>query len=62
MDNDAMMVSGVAILKEIYFSRCPILEINRVQKLVEEHQEQLLAGWNDFLNDHWQSMSFLRSQ
>ena len=57
-----MMVSGGAILKEIYFSRCPILEINRVQKLVEEHQEQLLAGWNDFLNDHWQSMSFLRSQ
>jgi len=24
MDNDAMMVSGGAILKEIYFSRCPI--------------------------------------
>ena len=23
MDNDAMMVSGGAILKEIYFSRCP---------------------------------------
>ena len=26
-------------------------EINRIQKLVEEHQEQLLAGWNDFFND-----------
>jgi hypothetical protein len=26
-------------------------EINRVQKLVEEHQEQLLAGLNDFFND-----------
>ena len=30
------------------FSRA---EINRIQKLVEEHQEQLLAGWNDFFND-----------
>jgi hypothetical protein len=26
-------------------------EINRIQKLVEEHQEQLLAGWHDFFND-----------
>jgi hypothetical protein len=26
-------------------------EINRIQKLVEEHQEQLLVGWNDFFND-----------
>ena len=26
-------------------------EISRIQKLVEEHQEQLLAGWNDFFND-----------
>jgi hypothetical protein len=24
---------------------------NRIQKLVQEHQEQLLAGWNDFFND-----------
>ena len=23
----------------------------RIQKLVEEHQEQLLGGWNDFFND-----------
>ena len=30
------------------FSR---MEINRIQKLVEEHQEQLLEGWNDFFND-----------
>ena len=26
-------------------------EINRIQKLVEEHQEQLLEGWHDFFND-----------
>jgi len=26
-------------------------EISRIQKLVEEHQEQLLAGRNDFFND-----------
>ena len=26
-------------------------EINRIQKLVEEHQEQLLPGWNDFFRD-----------
>lgn len=26
-------------------------EINRIQKLIEEHKEQLLAGWNDFFND-----------
>jgi Domain of unknown function (DUF4160) len=26
-------------------------EINRIQKLVEEHQEQLLIGWNEFFND-----------
>ena len=26
MDNDAMMVSGGAILKEIYFSRCPMID------------------------------------
>lgn len=25
-------------------------EINYIQKLVEEHQEQLLAGWHDFFN------------
>ncbi|UXE58707.1 MAG: DUF4160 domain-containing protein [Woronichinia naegeliana WA131] len=30
------------------FSR---VEINRVQKLVETHQEQLLRGWHDFFND-----------
>ncbi|WP_249264998.1 MULTISPECIES: DUF4160 domain-containing protein [Microcystis] len=26
-------------------------EINRIQKLVQENQEQLLAGWNDFFNE-----------
>jgi hypothetical protein len=26
-------------------------EINRIQKLVEEHQDRLLEGWNDFFND-----------
>ncbi len=26
-------------------------EINRIQKMVEEHQEQLLVGWNEFFND-----------
>lgn len=25
-------------------------EINHIQKLVEEYQEQLLAGWHDFFN------------
>ena len=25
-------------------------EINQIQKIVSEHQEQLLAGWNDFFN------------
>ncbi|MBW4654088.1 MAG: hypothetical protein KME20_13785 [Kaiparowitsia implicata GSE-PSE-MK54-09C] len=24
--------------------------MNRIQKLVEEHQEQLIEGWNDFFN------------
>jgi len=27
------------------------VEINRIQKLVEEHQSQLLKGWNEFFND-----------
>ncbi len=26
-------------------------EINRIQKLVEAHQEQLLGGWNEFFTD-----------
>ncbi len=26
-------------------------EINRIQKLVEEHQEQRLTGWHDFFSD-----------
>lgn len=30
------------------FSR---VEVNRIQKLVEENKEQLLAGWNEFFND-----------
>lgn len=26
-------------------------EINRIQKLVEEHKEQLLVGWNECFNE-----------
>ncbi|MGB3494744.1 MAG: DUF4160 domain-containing protein [Elainellaceae cyanobacterium] len=26
-------------------------EINRIQKLVEEHQKELILGWNEFFND-----------
>ncbi|MBC6421752.1 MAG: DUF4160 domain-containing protein [Hormoscilla sp. SP5CHS1] len=26
-------------------------EINRIQKLVEEYQKQLLEGWDDFFNN-----------
>ncbi len=26
-------------------------EINRIQKLAEDNQAQLLAGWHDFFND-----------
>jgi hypothetical protein len=26
-------------------------EINRIQKLIEVHQAQLLEGWHDFFND-----------
>jgi hypothetical protein len=26
-------------------------EINRIQKRVEEHQEELLESWHDFFND-----------
>ncbi|MDS3862295.1 DUF4160 domain-containing protein [Thermosynechococcaceae cyanobacterium BACA0444] len=26
-------------------------EISRIQKLIQENQAQLLAGWNDFFND-----------
>jgi hypothetical protein len=36
-----------AFIKNKGFNRT---EINGIQKLVEEHQEQLLAGWNDFFN------------
>lgn len=25
-------------------------EINRIERLVEEHQDELLAGWNDFFS------------
>lgn len=25
-------------------------EINRIQKLIEDHQEQLLRGWRDFFD------------
>lgn len=38
----------IRLQKNRGFSRT---EINRIQKLVEEHQEPLLAGWNDFFND-----------
>lgn len=30
------------------FSRA---EINRIQRLVEQHQEQLLRGWNEFFGN-----------
>jgi hypothetical protein len=26
-------------------------QLNWIHKLVQEHQEQLLVGWNDFFND-----------
>ncbi len=26
-------------------------ELNRIQKLVEDNQEELIEGWNEFFND-----------
>lgn len=40
-------LSPVRLQNNKGFSRT---EINNIQKLVEENQEQLLAGWNDFFN------------
>ena len=46
-DEAKFWLSPVRLQHNRGFSRA---EINHVQKLVEEHQEQLLAGWNDFFN------------
>lgn len=40
-------LSPVRLQNNKGFSRT---EINNIQKLVEENQEQLLVGWNDFFN------------
>ncbi|TAE98067.1 MAG: DUF4160 domain-containing protein [Oscillatoriales cyanobacterium] len=40
-------LSPVRLQNNKGFSRT---EINNLQKIVEENQEQLLAGWNDFFN------------
>jgi hypothetical protein len=44
MDNDAMMVSGGAILKEIYFSRCPDFSVRGALRATNE----LVAVWLEF--------------
>ncbi len=40
-------LSPVRLQNNKGFSRT---EINNIQKIVEENQEQLLVGWNDFFN------------
>ena len=40
-------LSPVRLQNNKGFSRT---EINNIQKLVEENQDQLLVGWNDFFN------------
>ena len=40
-------LSPVRLQNNKGFSRT---EINNIQKLVEENQEQLLVGWNNFFN------------
>ncbi|MBE9112270.1 DUF4160 domain-containing protein [Nodosilinea sp. LEGE 07298] len=44
---ESLWLSPVRIQNNKGFNRT---EINRIQKLVEEHQEQLVEGWNDFFN------------
>ncbi|HAG82643.1 MAG TPA: DUF4160 domain-containing protein [Cyanobacteria bacterium UBA12227] len=46
-DEAKFWLSPVRLQNNRGFSRT---EINHIQKLVEEHQEQLLAGWHDFFN------------
>lgn len=48
-DNEAKFwLTPVRLQSNRGFNRA---EINRIQKLVEENQEQLLSGWNDFFSD-----------
>ncbi len=47
-DEAKFWLAPIRIQSNRGFSRT---EINRIQKLVEEHQEQLLVGWHDFFND-----------
>jgi hypothetical protein len=47
-DQAKFWLSPIRLQKNKGFSRT---EINHIQKLTQEHQEQLLAGWNDFFND-----------
>jgi hypothetical protein len=47
-DQSKFWLSPIRLQKNKGFSRT---EINHIQKLIQEHQEQLLAGWNDFFND-----------
>ncbi len=47
-DQAKFWLSPIRLQKNKGFSRT---EINHIQKLIQEHQEQLLAGWNDFFND-----------
>ncbi|MBF2097925.1 MAG: DUF4160 domain-containing protein [Gloeomargaritaceae cyanobacterium C42_A2020_066] len=46
-DEAKFWLSPVRLQADRGFNRT---EINRIQKLVEEHQEELLEGWNDFFN------------
>lgn len=47
-DQAKFWLAPIRLQKNKGFSRT---EINYIQKLIQEHQEQLLAGWNDFFND-----------
>ena len=47
-DQAKFWLTPIRLQKNKGFSRT---EINHIQKLIQEHQEQLLAGWNDFFND-----------
>jgi hypothetical protein len=47
-DQTKFWLTPIRLQKNKGFSRT---EINYIEKLTQEHQEQLLAGWNDFFND-----------
>lgn len=47
-DEAKFWLSPVRLQTNKGFSRT---EINRLQKLVEEYQEQLLEGWHDFFDN-----------